>query len=81
MAFAKDVPTSKEPINPGPRVKAMALRVDFDIFAVRHFILRLHAMLLLVPISSGQRDKKWIERKEKTEVLLSLCGNLAMVQN
>ena len=55
--------------------------IDFDVFAVRHFILRLHAILLLVPISSGQRDKKWSERKEKTEVLLSLCGNLAVVQN
>jgi hypothetical protein len=55
--------------------------IDFDLFAVRHFILRLHALLLLIPSSGGQRDKKWGERKSKTEILLSLCGNLAPAQN
>ena len=33
-AFEKEVPTSKEPKSPGPRVKAMADNCFFSIFAV-----------------------------------------------
>ena len=49
--------------------------VDFDISATRHLVMRIQGLLLGIP--NHHRDHNWPKRKNKCEILLSLCNSLA----
>jgi hypothetical protein len=76
VAWARSVVTAPpDPVVVSRIASGKQSPVDFDVSSTKHLVTRTQGLLLAVPAAS--RDHNWVKRKNKCDILLSLCTSLA----
>ncbi len=59
--------------------RGKASPIPYSVVGTRHLVLLLQG--LLISVSGAVRDSMWLDRKTKCDVLLQMCGALALISH